>query len=82
MDFPGFHGSDKQHVQYHNALLSQFLAGFIGQDIQGSVVRVIEGAGHLPQIEQPAAFLNDVLPFLINEAPFAHADDDFEDKPE
>ena len=29
MDFPGFHGSDKPDVHYHNALLSQFLAGFI-----------------------------------------------------
>jgi len=29
MDFIGFHGSDKPGVQYHNALLSQFLAGFI-----------------------------------------------------
>ena len=29
MDFPGFHGSSKPEVQYHNALLAQFLAGFI-----------------------------------------------------
>jgi len=29
MDFIGFHGSAKPDVQYHNALLSQFLAGFI-----------------------------------------------------
>jgi pimeloyl-ACP methyl ester carboxylesterase len=29
MDFPGFHGSDKPGVQYHNAFLSQFLAGFL-----------------------------------------------------
>jgi 2-hydroxy-6-oxonona-2,4-dienedioate hydrolase len=29
MDFIGFHGSDKPEAQYHNALLSQFLAGFI-----------------------------------------------------
>ena len=29
MDFIGFHGSDKPDTQYHNALLSQFLAGFI-----------------------------------------------------
>jgi pimeloyl-ACP methyl ester carboxylesterase len=29
MDFIGFHGSDKPLVQYHNALLAQFLAGFI-----------------------------------------------------
>jgi pimeloyl-ACP methyl ester carboxylesterase len=29
MDFIGFHGSDKPDVQYHNAVLSQFLVGFI-----------------------------------------------------
>jgi pimeloyl-ACP methyl ester carboxylesterase len=29
MDFIGFHGSDKPDTQYHNALLSQYLAGFI-----------------------------------------------------
>jgi pimeloyl-ACP methyl ester carboxylesterase len=29
MDFIGFHGSAKPETQYHNALLSQFLAGFI-----------------------------------------------------
>ena len=29
MDFIGFHGSDKPGVQYHNALLSEFLVGFI-----------------------------------------------------
>jgi len=29
MDFIGFHGSAKPDTQYHNALLSQFLAGFI-----------------------------------------------------
>ena len=29
MDFIGFHGSDKPDTQYHNALLSQFLAGFM-----------------------------------------------------
>ena len=29
MDFIGFHGSDKPDTQYHNALLSQFVAGFI-----------------------------------------------------
>jgi pimeloyl-ACP methyl ester carboxylesterase len=29
MDFIGFHGSEKPESQYHNALLSQFLAGFI-----------------------------------------------------
>ena len=29
MDFIGFHGSDKPDTQYHNALLSEFLAGFI-----------------------------------------------------
>jgi pimeloyl-ACP methyl ester carboxylesterase len=29
MDFIGFHGSDKPDVRYHNALLAQFLVGFI-----------------------------------------------------
>lgn len=29
LDFIGFHGSDKPDTQYHNALLSQYLAGFI-----------------------------------------------------
>jgi len=29
MDFIGFHGSGKPDTQYHNALLSQYLAGFI-----------------------------------------------------
>ena len=29
MDFIGFHGSGKPDTQYHNALLSQFLSGFI-----------------------------------------------------
>jgi pimeloyl-ACP methyl ester carboxylesterase len=29
MDFIGFHGSDEPDVSYHNALLAQFLAGFI-----------------------------------------------------
>ena len=29
MDFIGFHGSDKPDVTYHNALLSEFLVGFI-----------------------------------------------------
>ncbi len=29
LDFIGFHGSDKPDTHYHNALLSQFLAGFI-----------------------------------------------------
>lgn len=31
MDFLGFHGSDKPDVHYHNALLAQFLAGFIAK---------------------------------------------------
>jgi len=31
MDFIGFHGSDKPEAHYHNALLSQFLAGFIAE---------------------------------------------------
>lgn len=29
MDFIGFHGSDKPEASYHNALLSQFLVGFL-----------------------------------------------------
>ena len=29
LDLIGFHGSDKPEAKYHNALLSQFLAGFI-----------------------------------------------------
>ncbi len=29
MDFLGFHGSDKPEAKYHNALLAQFLHGFI-----------------------------------------------------
>ncbi len=29
LDFIGFHGSDKPEAQYHNALLAQFLAGFL-----------------------------------------------------
>ena len=29
MDFIGFHDSDKPDVQYHNALLAQFLVGFV-----------------------------------------------------
>lgn len=29
MDFIGFHGSNKPDTQYHNAMLSQYLAGFI-----------------------------------------------------
>jgi pimeloyl-ACP methyl ester carboxylesterase len=33
-------------------------------DIEGSVVQVIEGAGHLPQVEKTDAFLGAVLPFL------------------
>lgn len=31
MDAIGFHGSDKPDAHYHNALLAQFLAGFIDQ---------------------------------------------------
>jgi len=53
-------------------------AARLGNDIEGSVVRMIENSGHLPQIEQPDAFLNAVLPFLINEAPFHYETDEFE----
>jgi pimeloyl-ACP methyl ester carboxylesterase len=36
MDFLGFHGSDKPDAHYHNALLAQFLAGFIDAlDLKG-----------------------------------------------
>tara|TARA_B100001750_G_scaffold227076_1_gene220387 strand:+ start:192 stop:1022 length:831 start_codon:yes stop_codon:yes gene_type:complete len=31
MDFLGFHGSDKPEAKYHNALLAQFLHGFISK---------------------------------------------------
>lgn len=34
------------------------------QDIAGTEVQIIEGSGHLPQIEQTDAFLSSVLPFL------------------
>lgn len=44
----------------------------LGGDIEGSVVRIIERSGHLPQIEQTEAFLDAVLPFLINTGPEAY----------
>lgn len=31
LDLPGFHGSDKPDTRYHNALLAQFLSGFIAR---------------------------------------------------
>lgn len=34
-------------------------------DIEGAQVRVIDGTGHLPQIEDPDGFLSAVLPFLM-----------------
>jgi len=34
------------------------------QDIEGAEVHIIEGSGHLPQIEQTDAFLSRVMPFL------------------
>lgn len=48
----------------------------LANDIEGSVVRMIDNAGHLPQIEQPDAFLDAVLPFLINTAPTIYETDD------
>jgi pimeloyl-ACP methyl ester carboxylesterase len=33
-------------------------------DIEGAEVHMIEGSGHLPQIEQTDAFLDALLPFL------------------
>jgi len=36
----------------------------LAADIEGAEIRIIEGAGHLPQIEQTGAFLNAVRPFL------------------
>ena len=34
-------------------------------DIEGAQVRIIEGTGHLPQIENPDEFLSAVVPFLM-----------------
>jgi pimeloyl-ACP methyl ester carboxylesterase len=39
-------------------------AARLAKDISGSTVRIIESSGHLPQIEQTAAFLEAVLPFI------------------
>ena len=50
----------------------------LANDIEGSVVRMIQNSGHLPQIEQPDAFLDAVLPFLINEWPFLNEVEAFE----
>ena len=38
----------------------------LGADIEGAIVRIIEHSGHLPQLKQTEAFLNAVLPFLLN----------------
>ena len=35
-------------------------------DIDGSTVKMIDGSGHLPQLEQTDAFLQAVIPFLEN----------------
>jgi len=48
----------------------------LSNDIEGSVVRIIDRAGHLPQVEATEAFLDAVLPFLINTAPTRHEDID------
>lgn len=48
----------------------------LGNDIEGSVVRIIDRAGHLPQMEATDAFLDAVLPFLINTAPTRYEDID------
>ena len=45
MDFPGFHGSDKPDVHYHNALLSQFLAAFIDELALENVVLIGHAMG-------------------------------------
>jgi len=37
-------------------------------DIEGVQVRVIDGTGHLPQIENPEEFLSAVIPFLMEVA--------------
>ena len=37
-------------------------------DIEGAQVRVIDGSGHLPQIENPEEFLSAVIPFLMEVA--------------
>ena len=48
----------------------------LSNDIEGSVVRIIDRAGHLPQVEATEAFLDAVLPFLINTAPTRYEDID------
>jgi pimeloyl-ACP methyl ester carboxylesterase len=39
-------------------------ASRLANDIAGAEVHLIEGAGHLPQIEKTAAFLSALQPFL------------------
>ena len=39
-------------------------AGRLQADIEGADVHIIEGSGHLPQIEQTDKFLEALLPFL------------------
>ena len=39
-------------------------AARLDADIRRSDVRIIDGSGHLPQIEKTAAFLEVVIPFL------------------
>ena len=46
----------------------------LGADIEGAVVSIIDRSGHLPQIEQTEAFLNAVLPFLLNTGPPVYED--------
>jgi len=41
----------------------------LAQDIQGSELHVIEKSGHLPQLEQTAAFLDAVSGFLSRTTP-------------
>ena len=53
-----------------DAVFSPDNAERLQQDVEGAVVRIIDNAGHLPQIEQTDAFLNAVTPFLITEPPF------------
>ena len=48
----------------------------IGNDIEGSMVRNIDRADHLPQMEATDAFLEAVLSFLIYTPPTLHEDFD------
>ena len=42
----------------------EFACGLTPQLPPGSRVSILQGAGHFPQLEQPAAFVSDVLDFL------------------